>query len=91
MKKVVIIIFSAIMLVACGKKSEVTPDENTSANQCASAPVKEQEVFTRVLTNDEIINETHKCESAGLAAESLTVSEFGASVVKIQCQPIRKE
>lgn len=68
----------AVALTACGKR----PEEPVVAT-CQPAPTN-----AKPMTNDEIIAETHKCESAGLKAESLVSKEtYGDRITSIQCTP----
>jgi len=70
-----------LILLGCGK----APDSSAApAAPDPTAPVSNY----KPMSNDEIISETHKCESAGLNAESLKVEKlFGAQTILIQCYP----
>lgn len=66
----------ALILVGCSK-----------APGCGESPPAVASKW-KPMTNDEIIAETKKCESADLSAEALKVeAEFGSQTVLIQCQP----
>lgn len=93
--KILYVMFAVLFFMGgCSK----APVEGTKAPvvEVKKAPLNEVEEEAKdskykPMTNDEIISETHKCESAGLSAQALRVDTYGESTVIIQCKPIQKE
>lgn len=80
MQKTLIVIMS-LMLIACGEKPKpAEPPKQTV--QTKPGPCNDP-VY---LTNDEIIDLTRKCESAGLDAQGMVCGDDGRFVT-IQCKP----
>jgi hypothetical protein len=66
----------ASVLIACAEKPAPPATEHETVDpSCA-----------RIMTNDEIITETNKCNQAGLDAEALHCGDDMQTVI-IQCKP----
>jgi hypothetical protein len=69
--KLFLVIFVGLLMIGCGKsenRSAPASDTNAETNVQDTTQWKP-------ISNDDIINETKKCESAGLDAESLKVEK----------------
>ena len=87
-KSICAVLAVAMVLGACTAKIESKPNENGKTEIALN--VNEDKPKTCIdrpeLTNDDIINETHKCEAAGLNAVALHCGDdYGT--IKIQCEP----
>lgn len=89
-KQYLIMLLTAVALTACGKQ------EAPSAPPAPAADPFEMSAEERIrgkrfepLSNDDIISETKKCESAGLDAVSFVMEKrYGSgTIVAIQCKP----
>ncbi len=75
-----------LLIAGCVFLATMTPKEQPTNCPVISAPTLPEE---KKLTNDEIIAETHKCESAGLKATAYQSGREGAGsrTVHIECGP----
>lgn len=79
---------AALFLVACEAKIESKPSADGSTKFAVNVdePKPKTCVGAPEMSNDDIINETHKCEAAGLAATALHCGDdYGT--IKVQCEP----
>ncbi len=75
-----------LLIAGCIFLATMTPKEQPTNCPVVAAPVKQEE---KRMTNDEIIAEVHKCESAGLRSTEYRASDVGAGdrTVHIECGP----